>query len=151
MGWSSYLEDITDRLTDGLDRLGRLKADAPNHSVAETRLYMDAWIAQARGLLNEVQSCLNYATEPALDMAYQVRVLEKEKRDLEQELRKSQAHVRKISESKLQLRQQLEDLQHKYDEIEARIEAGLANRDQAEDIYAAYSRPQEIHKYKPNS
>ena len=89
MGWVSYLEDITDRLTDDVGRFHDSLTRADLRSAAEVRHQAEVLLRACETALADIRSHLELATDPHFDMAYEITELNKEKAQLEGEIRTS--------------------------------------------------------------
>jgi chromosome segregation ATPase len=104
MGWVSYLEDITDRLTDDLNRTRATLARTPASDGAHIREEAMALLKACETALSDIRSHLELATDPHFDMAYEITQLDKEKAELE-------ADVKSLTAKKAGLVTEIERLQ----------------------------------------
>jgi chromosome segregation ATPase len=86
MGWVSYLEDITDRLTNDLNQY-RASLSSSGAGAAELRRQAEGLLIACETALAEISKHLELATDPHFDMAYEITQLDKEKAELEGEIR----------------------------------------------------------------
>lgn len=103
MGWVSYLEDITDRLTQDLEQYREL-ARSENASSAQGRVQVESLLAACDNALEQIRGHLELATDPEFDMAFEISELDKEKAKLELE-------VSSLETRRTKLRTEIERLQ----------------------------------------
>ncbi len=83
MGYASYLEDIRDRLMESLESISKDLVKIEEHVESDRRTFapkdqiaaLRAIHAKCNGLLGEVNALLGIATEPDLEMAYEIKRL----------------------------------------------------------------------------
>ncbi|MDF1597621.1 MAG: hypothetical protein P1T08_16200 [Acidimicrobiia bacterium] len=85
MGWVSFLEDISDRLTDDLHRF-REALENPSISSAESLQRSRALLSACEAVLANIEKPLELATDPLFDMAYEISELDREKAKLESDI-----------------------------------------------------------------
>src|SRR5690606_28829920 len=116
MGWTSYLEDITERLTDDLSAVEKVLADPAVPRPAKLNAVLE-WHGKAKRVLLELRRDMDVATDPDLDVAAEVIALERrrnelvsENKRLETERKRHEAEMAKLQESLTQLHSQVDEL-----------------------------------------
>jgi chromosome segregation ATPase len=142
MGMVSFLEDITDRLTDDLGHmLGAL--DTPADSEVETHK-LRGMMREVEAHLRKLHSYLDYATDPQLDLAARVHELEDDKRRVQHRLVASEANITRLKETIAArdaridaLKQDVHTLKKERAKLEAKFETLLNKNPRA--AYELYS------------
>ncbi len=118
MGWVSYLEDITERLTQDLEKYRDLARNT-DASSAELRVQVESLLRACDSALDQIQQHLELATDPEFDMAYEINELDKEKAKLEQE-------ISDLQNRRAKLRAEIQRLQSEGKDL--KLEAGTLKR-----------------------
>ena len=118
MGWVSYLEDITERLSQDLEQF---EQRSRHHESARPALRTEirSLLAACHRALSDIDDHLELATDPTFDMAYEISELDREKRELE-------GDVERLSLRRTELRSQIERLQK--DGKKLKLEVGRLKR-----------------------
>jgi SMC interacting uncharacterized protein involved in chromosome segregation len=155
MGWASYIEDITDRLTDDLARIRSVigeRVDVAPEVWVEVRTIL----AKAENSVRDLINHLDLATDPDVELsAYSIN-LERKIRTLEQDLA---IERRSTTELRLKLDRLEEKLNVSKVELKASKKAHRALQDKLENafdvdaksIYDAFSTADQIKRGKPNA
>ncbi len=154
MGWASYLEDISERLTDDLARLEKLvgpKGAAPVNVWVEVRTVL----TKASNTVRDLQNHLDLATDPDVELSARVIELERENRRLRQELDGKSSGSRELEVKVTTLMGQLADAKSRAKESEKRNRKLQEQLTQAHTsnpggVYNAYSTADRIKRHKPN-
>jgi chromosome segregation ATPase len=96
MGWASFLEDIRDRLTSDMHAFRAAGGEALSiggGSVPDSEILRraQALFNACERVLADIQSKLEMAADPGLDMAYEIDHLTHERKRLHQEIRDLEA------------------------------------------------------------
>lgn len=109
MGWTSYLEDITERLTDDLRAVEQVLADPVVPQQRKLNAVLE-WHGRAKRVLLELRRDMDIATDPDLDIAAEVISLEKRRNELfaenarlELEQKRHEAEVTALKASQAEL------------------------------------------------
>jgi hypothetical protein len=142
LGYASYLEDIRE-IQQELTTLGRLfreRLPALEGRGVDSSL-LRAGLARLEHLVNQIGDLLELATDPQVDLAYNVRILE----------RQNQALTAKVSELDKTADAQAQELQSSRREI-VTLKRQLQDLSDAKTgaIYEEYLSPDLIRKGKPN-
>ncbi len=109
MGWSSYLEDISNRLQTNLDELKKhshsSKMSSPK-DIKKSSYNLTPIIKTAEILIQDINKLMEVATAPEIDLAYELQYLRFENKSL----------TESINEIEL-LRKQIEQYKQSYERI----------------------------------
>lgn len=154
MGWVSYLEDISERLTDDLARLDKLVAP---DGTAPVNVWVEVRTVFAKALITvrDLRQHLDLATDPEVDLSARIIQLERENRRLKQELDGKSSGSRELEVKVTTLTGQLADAKSRARESEKhnrKLQAQLAQAHTTNPagVYDAYSTPDRIKRHKPN-
>jgi len=177
MGWVSYLEDVTERLKDDLDRLTAAGL-SPARSQAKPTIdeaAIRAWIDRAKGVLRQLREHLDLATDPSLELAARVTALEQENQRLsDQVMSLTAAREGDMSAARLEKEHALAALRARFekqytadqrliDRMGRKIDQLTSERAELErkltamletpraDLYEQYSSPEAIRRHKPGA
>lgn len=154
MGWTSYLEDITERLTDDLSTVEKVLENPALPESAKLDALLK-WHGEAKRVLLELRRDMDVATDPDLDLAAEVIALERRRSDLiaensrlEIERKRHQAETEKLRESHTQLQSQIDNLKDavkrerkRNDKLQDALEADPTP------LYEKYTSPDRLKRY----
>lgn len=140
MGWASYLEDIIDKLTSDLDRVKRDSSVGLNQSA-----HVQALVRVCERFLATINEHLEFATDPKLDMAYELTKLQETNASLLRRLNNLEEADQRLKEltvkhTELQKRfdeangkaarrfAEIKELEKKYERLEKEYARGSKNR-----------------------
>ena len=126
MGWTSYLEDIIDKLNSDLDRVKRDASVGLNQSA-----HVQALIRVCERFLAAINEHLDLATDPKLDLAHELFTLRETNALLSRRLNNMEEADRKLKE----LTVKHAELQKRFDEVNGKAAKRFAEIKEMEKRY----------------
>jgi chromosome segregation ATPase len=153
MGFASYLEDIRDRL---LENVSSINAALEQKNASETRAQAKALLVACERVLDSINCHLDIATDPQVNLAFEVTELEGQQRRLqvsvallEGEKERLRVAIEQLQQDKhtlmVQLKQLRKENRKKDEEFDALAKGNMAA------AYDRYTTPERMKKMKPNA
>jgi hypothetical protein len=155
MGWVSYFEDNLERLQERINSAETSLKDGATNSEIRLQKALSA-VIEAKGLLAVAQKYLDLATQPELDLAFELNEVKRRSSQLEAELAAANSKIEKLKDqAAIQAvraeasKKHVSELDKEKRRAERKCDAmARSNFAAAVDVY---SSPGMIKKHKPNA